>query len=197
MSIIIGLTGPTGSGKSSVRTVVESLGFKHIDCDIIARKAVEKGTEGLKALCKAFGNDILNPNGTLNRKKLAKIAFSSKEKTELLNSTIFPFIRELVLKETEYGNTLLDAPTLFESGINNICFKTIAVLSDKQARLTRIVKRDNLTREEAVLRMSAGKDDNFYEKNADYIIYNNSSQVDFLTEFKHTISEILKLGESL
>ncbi|MBR2447823.1 MAG: dephospho-CoA kinase [Clostridia bacterium] len=195
MNIIIGLTGPTGSGKSSASKACLELGLKLVDCDKIARIAVEKDSDGLKAVVSAFGKGILNTDGTLNRKALAKIAFSSKEKTALLNDTIFPFIKELVLNETKQGKILLDAPTLFESGINEICFKTIAVLSDKQNRLERIIKRDSITKEEALLRMSAGKDDDFYLKNADYIIYNNHSEDIFLSEFKHLISEIL--GEDL
>ncbi|MBR3908482.1 MAG: dephospho-CoA kinase, partial [Clostridia bacterium] len=126
-----------------------------------------------------------------------KIAFSSPEKTRLLNDTIFPFIKELVLKETEKGNTLLDAPTLFESGLNKVCFKTVAILADKDIRLQRIIKRDNLTEEEALLRMNAGKDDAFYIKNADYIIYNNNGEVEFLKQFETTLTEILQLGENL
>lgn len=197
MSIIIGLTGPTGSGKSSAGTLAKDFGLKLADCDKIARQAVEKESNGLKALLNAFGEDILNSDGTLNRKALAKKAFSSREGTELLNNTIFPFIRELVLKETQSGNILLDAPTLFESGINEICYKTIAVLSNKKNRLARIIERDNLTEEEALLRMSAGKNDDFYLKNADYIIYNNDSQEEFLKEFKQILIKILKSGENL
>ena len=197
MSIIIGLTGPTGAGKSSAAKLCEKFNLQLVDCDLVARKAVEKGSDGLEALAKAFSRDILNPDGTLNRKALAKIAFSAPDKTQLLNNTIFPFIEELVLKDTKKGNTLLDAPTLFESGINKICFKTIAVLCDKQIRKERIMKRDNLTSDEALLRMNAGKDDDFYIKNADYIIYNNNGEGEFLKQFEATVTEILKLGENL
>lgn len=197
MNIIIGLTGPTGSGKSSASVVAKEFGLKLADCDKIARQAVEKDSDGLKAVVNAFGEDILNPDGTLDRKVLAKKAFSSREQTELLNNTIFPFIRELILNETESGNILMDAPTLFESGINEICYKTIAVLSNKKNRLARIIQRDNLTEEEALLRMSAGKNDDFYLKNADYIIYNNDSQEEFIEEFKQVIEKILKSGENL
>jgi dephospho-CoA kinase len=196
MSIIIGLTGPTGSGKSSACKLFESYGLKHIDCDLLARKAVEKGSNGLKALVNAFGSGILNQDGTLNRKLLAKIAFSEKAKTELLNATIFPFIRALVMEETKSGNILLDAPTLFESKIDNICFKTIAVLSDKEIRIKRIIARDNLTEEEALTRISAGKTDNFYKEYANYVVYNNKTEEEFLKEFSSVLESILK-GENL
>ena len=190
MSIVIGLTGPTGSGKSSAAKLCEKYGIKLVDCDKVARKATEKGSECLKRLSKAFGAEILNTDGSLNRKALANKAFSTKENTELLNKTIFPFIKELVLNEIDTEKVLLDAPTLFESGINAICFKTVAVLADSDIRLNRIIKRDNLTEAEAKKRMSAGKSDNFYKENADYIIYNNSDERTFLKSFENVLTEI-------
>lgn len=197
MSVIIGLTGPTGSGKSSAATLCKKHGIKLVDCDKVARTATQRGSDGLKAVIEVFGVDILNSDGTLNRKALARKAFSTKENTLLLNKTLFPFIKELVLKETNDDKVLLDAPTLFESGINSICFKTVAVLSDTDTRLKRIIERDALTEEDAKLRMSAGKSDNFYKENADYIIYNNADEQSFLDEFEKILIEILKLGETL
>lgn len=190
MSIVIGLTGPTGSGKSSAASLCEKYGIKLVDCDKVARKATEKGSGALKELSKAFGSDILNGDGSLNRKALASKAFATKEKTELLNKTIFPFIKELVISEIDCEKVLLDAPTLFESGINSICFKTVAVLADDKIRLDRIIKRDDLTEAEAKLRMSAGKNDDFYKENADYIIYNNSDDRAFLKSFEKVLIEI-------
>lgn len=197
MGIIIGLTGPTGSGKSSAATLCEKHGIKLVDCDKVARTATLKESDGLKAVTEVFGVDILNGDGTLNRKALARKAFSTKENTLLLNRTLFPFIKKLVLEETKADKVLLDAPTLFESGMNDICFKTVAVLSDTQIRLNRIIGRDNLSEQDAKLRMSAGKSDNFYKENADYIIYNNNDEQSFLNEFEKILIEILKLGETL
>ena len=85
MSLVIGLTGPTGAGKSSVTAIAEHMGFKVINCDNLARKATQKGSEGLLAVVSVFGKDILNADDTLNRTILAKKAFASKENTELLN----------------------------------------------------------------------------------------------------------------
>lgn len=189
--IIIGLTGPTGAGKSSLRATAEKLGFKVIDCDILARKAVEKNTLGLKALIKVFGEDILELDGCLNRKALAKKAFASKENTELLNKTIFPFIKELVNEEmVGVKRIILDAPTLFESGLNSVCDKTVAVLAKKSIRLERIMERDKLSEEAALLRMNAGKNDDFYKENADVIIFNNSNTAEFEKQFKTILTDI-------
>lgn len=190
MSIVIGLTGPTGSGKSSVSRIAEDFGFQVIDCDKTAREATEKGTAGLKALVSAFGEEILLPDGNLNRKALAAKAFKNKQSTELLNKTILPYIAELLKKQAAGRDTLLDAPTLFESGVNNICSKTIAVLADREIRLKRIIARDNLTLKEAETRINAGKDEDFYRARADYILYNNGDENAFLKRFSDILKEI-------
>ncbi len=191
MKHIIGMTGPTGAGKSSVAAVACELGFKVIDCDKLARIAVEKGTRGLNAVARAFGNDILNADGTLNRKTLAKKAFASKDKTELLNKTLLPFIVELVNNEIGDNNlVLLDAPTLFESGANSICTDTFAVLCDSDTRKKRIMARDGITDMEATLRMNAGKSDEFYKSNTANIIYNNGDISQFLIGAKALLNNL-------
>lgn len=178
MSLIIGLTGPTGAGKSTASKVAENLGFKIIDCDKVARIATQKDSKGLKALVKTFGKGILFDDNTLNRKKLADLAFSSKENTELLNSTLLPIIVELIKKEIKGDKVLLDAPTLFESGLDSICDYTVAVLADETLRKMRIINRDILTEAEALTRMNAGKPDEFYLSRAENIIYNNGDTLD-------------------
>ena len=190
MSIVIGLTGPTGSGKSSASRIAEDFGFQVIDCDKTAREATQKGTEGLKALVSVFGEEILLSDGNLNRKALAALAFKDKLSTDLLNKTILPYIADLVIKQASGRNTLLDAPTLFESGINKICNKTVAVLADKDIRLKRIIARDNLTLKEAETRINAGNDEEFFKKNADYIIYNNGNEKAFLKRFSDILKKI-------
>lgn len=190
MSFIIGLTGPTGAGKSTVSAAAEQFGLKVVNCDLLARKAVEKGTEGLKALTVAFGNGILEKDGSLNRKELAALAFKTPENTELLNKTLLPHIVKLVKKETNSKNALLDAPTLFESGLNSECVKTIAVLADKKLREERITARDNITKQQALLRINAGKSDDFYKTHADCIIYNNGDENAVITRFSNILKEI-------
>lgn len=186
----IGLTGPTGAGKSAVSSVATQLGFQVINCDVIARKAVQKGSIGLLKLASVFGEDILNADDTLNRKKLAEKAFSSKEKTDLLNETLLPYIRKLIDSEIKSDKVLLDAPTLFESGADSDCDFTVAVLADSKIRLKRIMNRDNIDEAAALLRMSAGKDDAFYIDKADYILYNNGE----IDELKSDFGRILSNG---
>lgn len=191
MRTIIGLTGPTGAGKSKAAATAFQMGFKVVDCDFLARVAVEKGSEGLLAVKKAFGEDVINEDGSLNRKKLAEKAFASKENTELLNKTLLPYIVKLVELQITGDKVLLDAPTLFESGINDMCSATVAVLADTDIRLKRIIERDNISDSDAMLRISAGKKDEFYINLADFTVYNNEDEKKFINDFKGILNTIL------
>lgn len=173
MSFVVGLTGPTGAGKSSVTDVAKNLGFKIIDCDALARVAVEKGSDGLADIVKVFGGGVLNSDGTLNRKQLAALAFSASDKTELLNKTLLPHIVKLIKAQIDVPLVLLDAPTLFESGADSLCDDVIVVLCDEKTRKDRIIKRDGIDESAAELRIKAGKDDNFYIERSNNIVYND------------------------
>ncbi len=173
MSFVVGLTGPTGAGKSSVTDVAKNLGFKIIDCDALARVAVEKGSDGLADIVKVFGGGVLNSDGTLNRKQLAALAFSASDKTELLNKTLLPHIVKLIKAQIDVPLVLLDAPTLFESGADSLCDDVIVVLCDEKTRKERIIKRDGIDESAAELRIKAGKDDNFYIERSNNIVYND------------------------
>ena len=197
MSFVIGLTGPTGAGKSSVTHVAQELGFKIIDCDKLARVAVQKGSDGLKAVVECFGDDVLNEDGTLNRPQLAKKAFSSVENTELLNKTILPYITELVKKEMTQELVMLDAPTLFESGSDGLCDEVVVILASEKIRLARIMERDGIDEEAALLRMKAGKDDNFYIERANNIIYNDCEQSVLDLKFNKLLTKLLEENASV
>lgn len=183
---IIGLTGPTGAGKSTVRQVAEKLGFFTVDCDEVA-KSVTDEPKVLSALCVCFGKDILK-DGALDRKLLASRAFSSPEQTELLNKTVLPFVIEKIEKIIAgKKNVLLDAPTLFESGADALCDTTIGVLADKKLLKERITARDNLSLADAEIRLSAAKPDSFFKEKCAHIIENNGG----FSELKIKAEEIL------
>ena len=192
MSFVIGLTGPTGAGKSSVTAVAEDLGFKVVDCDNLARVAVEKGSDGLSAVVAAFGEDILNSDGTLNRAALAQKAFSTPENTERLNATLLPYINELVIGEMTTEKVLLDAPTLFESGADSLCDEVIVVVSDLKTRLSRIMARDNIDETAAMLRINAGKPDEFYIEKTNNIVYNDCELSVFNLKIQKLITKLLE-----
>lgn len=177
---IIGLTGQSGAGKSTVAKFLEQNGFKVINADLLVRKIYNSGSPCLKTISAVFGEDIITENGTPDRKLLAKRAFSSKQNTALLSSIVHPFVTaELfaeIKKAAENGATTVvyDAPQLFESNADVICDKIISVTAEKTVRLERICRRDNISKENALMRMNAQLNEEFFRENSDYIIENNS-----------------------
>ncbi len=178
-AMIIGLTGATGSGKSTVaKRLCEKYGIAHIDCDKIAREITAANSPVLAQLAQVFGEDIILDDGSLDRVALAARAFSSKETTKLLNSIMHPIITSMALAKvntfTQEGKTavLLDAAAIFESKIDKLCAFTVVVSAPAEIRLDRIMFRDSITREKAVHRMGAQLSDEEYAKNADVILYN-------------------------
>ncbi len=198
--MIIGLTGPTGSGKSTFAELARDMGFAVVDCDKEARSATESGSEGLVKLCIEFGNDILLPDGSLNRKQLAALAFATERDTERLNKTLLPVILKQIeeriaeLKKQGFGKVLLDAPTLYESGADKLCDEVVAVLSDREIRKNRILSRDNLSQADAEIRLSASKPDSFYKDRTKHILYNNGQKQEF---FKACNALLVKLTENI
>ncbi len=178
-AMLIGLTGATGSGKSTVaKQLCEKYGFAHIDCDKIAREITSDGSPVLVQLAHAFGEDIIRGDGSLDRALLASRAFSSKENTKLLNGITHPVITSMALAKvkdfTSEGKTavLLDAAAIFESKIDKLCTFTAVVSAPKEIRKERIMKRDGLTSEKAEERIKAQLTDSEYERNADVVVRN-------------------------
>ena len=176
--LIIGLTGKTGAGKSTVALTLKEKGCYIIDGDVIARQITEKGSPILPELQKAFGEDILDENGCLIRKTLAQRAFSSKENTELLNSITHPEIKrrcenEIAFAEKSgYKTAVIDAAAILEGDCKDLCEKIVVVHADKDTRLQRILRRDGITYEQDMTRINAQKNDDYYLSRADIIIRN-------------------------
>ncbi|MBQ1977263.1 MAG: dephospho-CoA kinase [Ruminococcus sp.] len=193
---LYGLTGPTGAGKSCVSQTFAEQGFAVVDADKIAHKALTD-PECKKNLCKAFSERILNPDGSINRPVLGSIAFSCKENTKTLNSITHPVITRLCLETFEdlnskgYKNIILDAPTLIEAKMDTMCKKVICVLSPKELRLERILKRDSITKEKAMERINAQHPDNFYTEKSHYVIINDKDEETLRVRTLSIIKELL------
>lgn len=173
---IIGLTGGSGTGKGTVAAMLRTLGAASVDADAVYHRLCQENHEMLAEIAEAFG-DVLEDNGALNRKKLAPIVFASPEKLATLTQITTPYIRDACLKEISqkeaYPVVLLDAPTLYETGLDCICSSVIAVLADTKLRKARIMKRDGLTAEQAHARIAAQPKDIFYAKRGAHLIQNN------------------------
>lgn len=176
--MIIGLTGQTGSGKSTVCKCLEENGFYICSCDEIAKEVRSDAKTALK-IADVFGFDIIDENGSVDRKLLAQRAFKDKETIKMLNEIMHPAILSLAFErikkalENGYEFAVLDAPQLFESGAEKNCNLIVSVIADKNERLRRILKRDSLSEEEALRRIGVQFDDEFYTEKSDYVIINN------------------------
>lgn len=179
--LILGLTGKTGAGKSTVAAYLEKKGCFVIDGDKAAREIVLPSSPALRELAQAFGEDIILADGSLDRKELARRAFTSRDKTELLNSITHPHIKrrfeELIAEGEKRGFdvAVIDAAALLESDCRQLCEKIIVVHADEKLRLQRILARDKITTEQAVTRINGQREDNYYFTKADIIIYNNEN----------------------
>lgn len=177
--MIIGITGSSGSGKSTVCSILQKkYNAKIIDADKIAKQLSQNNKEYLADIVNQFGKEIILENGMLNRPKLADIIYNNEEKRELLNKCTFKYIKAEIQKEIgKYKDIIvIDAPLLFEAGLEKNCDRTIAVISDnKELQIKRIMKRDNIERKVAIDRLNAQKQNEFYMKNCDYVIKNNEN----------------------
>jgi dephospho-CoA kinase len=177
---IIGVTGGIGSGKSTVSRILRDLGAKIVSADKIARDVVYKGEKALEELIEYFGNDIINDEGELDRKKLGTIVFDNIEKLEVLNSITHKYIVEKIVdmaeqfrKESKSGIMVIDAPIPVEHGFIDLVDEVWVVTADIDVRIKRIIERDGITREEALNRINSQKKEGEYLGIADEVLVNN------------------------
>ena len=175
---IIGLTGLTGTGKSTVAQKLMAYGCYHIDADKVAREVINNNENVKNKLKEHFGDDVINEDGTTNRPLLASRAFANEESTNALNEITHPAVTEEIksiikdMEEIGYRGVIIDAIALFESGEDALCDFTVAVIAPKEIRLERIMKRDSITEEKALERINAQKDESFFTSRADFVLWN-------------------------
>jgi len=173
----VGLTGSIGVGKSFVGSVFVELGCRLLDADDTAREVVLPGTEGLKDIVNEFGPDVLQPDGSLDRKALASIVFANEEKRQLLNAILHPRIIERqdeILHGWELDDpdsiTIVDAALMIESGGYQRFDKLIVVHCRPEVQLERLMLRDGLSLHEAQKRINSQVPQSEKQKYADYLI---------------------------
>lgn len=189
---IIGLTGQSGAGKSTVRGIFERNGFEVIDCDGVAREIARKKAF-LDEISERFGEKLLNEDGSLNRAETASMIYGDSTKYSEYCGIIFPYITYDIMRKIEFaaGDVLLDAPTLFEAGIDALCSDIISVIADEKLCAERISKRDGISPEKAKERLSSQHNALFFREHSDYVIENGGSEKE-LYEKAMTLIEKLK-----
>ena len=196
--IILGVTGPSGSGKSLLCEAFFSEGVPVLDADAVYHGWIDRQTPCTQALADAFGEEILTPTGAVDRKKLAKVVFCGgeceQERLLLLNKITHPFVLDSCHAWLQAQRTLgvraavLDAPLLIEADLHKECDRVIAVLAPKEIRISRIMERDAISREAAQSRIAAQKDDAFYSEHADIVFVNDKDPA----AAKHLVASLMK-----
>lgn len=189
---IIGITGSSGSGKSTVCEILnEKYNVKIIDADKIAKELLTSGTEYFNDVISKFGREITDDVGKIDRKKLADLIYNDDKKREMLNnSTFYYVVKEIKLRAKEANNVdiIIDAPLLFESKLDDICNFTIGVIAKESVQIERIIKRDSISKEQACKRIKAQQTNDFYMSKCTEIIENNNEYI----ETEKQIEEIAK-----
>lgn len=191
---IIGLTGQSGAGKTTVSKIFNENGFCVIDSDAISRKvATDKSFLG--EVYELFPDCVSNEG--LNRQKLAGIVFNNEKALDDYTSLIYPYITFEVFKLIKYYKTnggkliLLDAPTLFESGLDVICNCIVSVTAPLELKIQRILARDGIPYEMVRSRLSSQNSESFFAMRSDYLISNDSTALD-LTDKTHAVISSIK-----
>lgn len=194
---VIGLTGGIASGKSLVSRFLKELGAVVIDADQIARDVVRVGSPAWMEIVQEFGEGVCNPDGSLDRKKLGKIVFSERSKLDRLNRITHPYIiSEIKRLLNDYRKSapdsivVLDVPLLFETGLERMVDEVWVVYVDHQTQLERLMKRDGLSVEDALRKISSQIPLEEKIKLADHVIDNRGDP-------QETFLQVKRLWESL
>ncbi|RMC50511.1 dephospho-CoA kinase [Lactobacillus sp. ESL0263] len=196
MTLVLGLTGGIASGKSTADAFFLKRNLSVIDSDVIAHDILNIDQLGYKKVISYFGQDILNSDRTLNRKKLGQIVFNDQSKLNVLNQITHPLIfSEIEDKITQ--NKLLkkpvvivDAPLLFETKVKDYCDKTLLIAVPEELQLQRLMTRDRLNKTEALNRIKTQMPLSQKEKLADYVITNTGTIKELETKLANLLCEL-------
>ena len=176
---IIGITGNSGSGKSTISKILQGkCNGIIIDADEIAKNMACSDSKYLQEIANVFGTDVIS-NNKLDRKKMADIIFNDKKQKEKMNRITFEYVvdeikNKIDLAKEQYDCIILDVPLLFESKLNEVCDYTVGVIANKEDKISRICNRDGISKERAIQRLNSEQNDEFYINNCDYVIKNSN-----------------------
>lgn len=195
---VIGITGLTGAGKTSVLEALKQLGACVIDCDALYGEMLKTNVKLKAALCAAFGAEIFDENG-LRRKVLAERVFRSDAELEKLNTIVYELLPEEVLRRVNDADETMigiDAVNLLECSLRDFCDLTVAVTASEEQRVRRIMQRDGIDETAARLRIAAQRTDAYYTERCDYTIVNNAATPEeALADAKNILAGICRKQE--
>lgn len=193
--LIFGITGGTGTGKSTAARFFRDEGVYVADADKAARLVVKPQSACLNEIIAAFGDDMLLPSGELDRKKLGSLVFSDEEKLSLLNEITHKYIkREIEVELEKCGAPLfaIDGAVLITSPLEKMCRYMVCVLADRDVRAKRICLRDNISAQDAKNRINSQPGDDFYIAHGDFIIRNDSGEEELREQVKKITTKLRK-----
>lgn len=196
---VLGLTGGIGCGKTAVSNMFEELGINIVDADIIARQVVAPNTIGLNEIVSYFGNEILLPDGALNRSVLRERIFANTDDKEWLNKLLHPLIRNKILTDLNTATSayvVLVAPLLFENSLDKYCNQTLLIDVPNSVQIERTTQRDNVSVEQVKSIIAAQMPREHKQQKADAILNNNRDlalvKTDLLLLHKNYLQLVLK-----
>lgn len=195
MTLVIGLTGSIATGKSTVASMFTDLGIPVIDADKLARVVVEPGEAAYQEVVRTFGEEILQEDRTLDRKRLGEIVFADEAKREQLNNIVHPAIRKRMKDQRDSyvasGErcVVLDIPLLFESNLEYTADKILVVYANEENQLKRLMERNQFTEEEALQRIRSQIPVKEKAERADAVINNNGTKEATYQQLKEILIE--------
>jgi len=192
--MIIGITGSIACGKSTISNYLKSKGYIVIDADKIGHEALDDDYVKEKLIL-AFGNEILEDN-KINRQKLGELVFGNSSNLNVLNSIIHPEIRKKILEKIDKNNDkeliFIDVALLFEAKFDDLVDKIIVVYVDENTQLTRLMKRNSISKKEALSRIVSQMSPIEKAKLGDYTVNNNLDVINTYEQVDKVLSELKK-----